>query len=865
VTETVHTSGFGRRLVAFALFALCMFTALTLVSTSQAAIETPPPPQVWSDKADYAPGETVTLSGASWAAGESVHIRVNDDAGQTWSRDVDVTASADGTFTDQFNLSTSFVAFYSVTATGSTSGTATWSFTDGNVEYSIPRQPLSGLQNVNTGSSVSFTVGGKKQGGGDDPVVTGIETSGLGTSGATGCASGGTQIPTSWLSITSPALPQTLSSSTTFTNFTVRVSPPSGATGGTYTGQVKFTVSQGGAGSGFNLCLNVISDTTPPVITPTVTGTLGSNGWHTSNVSVSWTVTDPESTVTSTSGCGTSNVTSDTTGVTFTCTATSSGGTASNSVTIKRDATAPVITDLGPTPALPNGNNGWYTVDVSNKFKATDATSGLSASCVASFPLVSGDNVQSKTTSGEGSAVKVTSDSCSDQAGNTAASKDSAAFKIDKTAPTVTVTPARSPDHDGWYNAPVAFSAAASNNGPSGAGSCDAAETYSGPDDASASVSMDCSDGAGNVGTGSASFQYDATAPTGVAGAPARPADHNGWHNHAVTIQFSGNDATSGIDSCSSPSYDGPDGMGLTVNGSCTDNAGNTSDPVASSTFKFDKTNPFNVSGAPARSPDHNGWYNHAVTIQFSGNDATSGIDSCSSPSYNGPDGTGRTVNGSCTDNAGNTSAAVASSSFDYDATNPTLNPTVTPNPVVLNGSATASPGASDATSGVDAASCPAVPTNSVGSKSVTCTAIDNAGNSATANANYNVVYSTANCLGSSGHTILQPINVDGTSVFKQGSTVPAKFRVCDVNGNSIGTAGVVSEFKLVQTISGLESTSVNEAVDSTTPDTAFRWSATDQQWIFNVNTKKLTANKTYVYKISLNDGSWISFQFGLK
>ena len=101
--------------------------------------------------------------------------------------------------------------------------------------------------------------------------------------------------------------------------------------------------------------------------------------------------------------------------------------------------------------------------------------------------------------------------------------------------------------------------------------------------------------------------------------------------------------------------------------------------------------------------------------------------------------------------------------------------------------------------------------------------------------------------------------------MFKQGSTVPAKFRVCDANDTSIGTAGVVSDFKLVQTISGLESTTVNEDVDSTTPDTAFRWSASDQQWIFNVSTKKLTANKTYVYKISLNDGSWISFQFGLK
>jgi hypothetical protein len=147
--------------------------------------------------------------------------------------------------------------------------------------------------------------------------------------------------------------------------------------------------------------------------------------------------------------------------------------------------------------------------------------------------------------------------------------------------------------------------------------------------------------------------------------------------------------------------------------------------------------------------------------------------------------------------------------------------------------------------------------------------------NTLTAGSNYTITYvgaklsivyaSTGTCLGSAGHAILQPINADGTSVFKQGSTVPAKFRVCDTNGNSIGTAGVVTSFKNTQIINGTESTSVNEDVVSTTPDTAFRWSSTDQQWIFNINTKSLSANKTYVYTITLNDGSKIVFQFGLK
>ena len=123
-----------RRIIALTLFAGLMLAALALANSGRAAIETPPPPSVWSDKADYAPGEQVALSGANWAPGESVHIRVNDDAGETWRRDVDVTADESGAISDQFNLPDWFVAQYSVTATGASSGTATWSFTDGNIK-----------------------------------------------------------------------------------------------------------------------------------------------------------------------------------------------------------------------------------------------------------------------------------------------------------------------------------------------------------------------------------------------------------------------------------------------------------------------------------------------------------------------------------------------------------------------------------------------------------------------------------------------------------------------------------------------------------------------------------------------------------
>jgi hypothetical protein len=112
------------------LFLTC--TVLMLVFPAMAFAQGAP--TIQSDKADYAPGELVTLSGSGWQAGESVNIVVNDDAGQTWNRNVSVIADASGNIGDSFNLPDWFVATYSLTATGAQSGVATTSFTDGSID-----------------------------------------------------------------------------------------------------------------------------------------------------------------------------------------------------------------------------------------------------------------------------------------------------------------------------------------------------------------------------------------------------------------------------------------------------------------------------------------------------------------------------------------------------------------------------------------------------------------------------------------------------------------------------------------------------------------------------------------------------------
>ena len=54
----------------------------------------------------------------------------------------------------------------------------------------------------------------------------------------------------------------------------------------------------------------------------------------------------------------------------------------------------------------------------------------------------------------------------------------------------------------------------------------------------------------------------------------------------------------------------------------------------------------------------------------------------------------------------------------------------------------------------------------------------------------------------------------------------------------------------------------MDDIVDTNNPDAAFRCG---QQWIFNITTSNLNAGSTYIYTISLNDGSAINFQFGLR
>jgi len=163
------------------------------------------------------------------------------------------------------------------------------------------------------------------------------------------------------------------------------------------------------------------------------------------------------------------------------------------------------------------------------------------------------------------------------------------------------------------------------------------------------------------------------------------------------------------------------------------------------------------------------------------------------------------------------------------------------------------------------------VDTSSVGSKQVTFQAVDNAGNTSSQSCSYQVIYQPAGISGTingslvPGHQILKPVSTAAPySVFKQGSTVPLKFAVFDANLSSVGSAGVVTSVTLAAAVNGTTS-DVNETILSANEDSVFHWDPSSQLWTFNLSTKNLPKNATFFYTISLNDGTSINVQFGLR
>jgi hypothetical protein len=114
----------------------------------------------------------------------------------------------------------------------------------------------------------------------------------------------------------------------------------------------------------------------------------------------------------------------------------------------------------------------------------------------------------------------------------------------------------------------------------------------------------------------------------------------------------------------------------------------------------------------------------------------------------------------------------------------------------------------------------------------------------------------------------LQPINPDGTSVFKYGSTIPVKIRFQDCNGSY--PSNLAPKISVVVYSTSTPPYSINEPISTSAADTGgvMRWSsAPDNQYIYNLSTKALP-DPAATYKIVVTvpaTGQSVEVKFGLK
>jgi hypothetical protein len=331
-----------------------------------------------------------------------------------------------------------------------------------------------------------------------------------------------------------------------------------------------------------------IVDPSAPVIGYTLNPAApdGLNGWYKGDVSLTWTVSEPQSPNSlSKTGCTDQLVAADQPATDYTCSASSAGGSADQqTVTIKRDGTAPSVTYTSATGT--QGTNGWYTSDVEATFTGTDALSGPASA------------TKTATSTGEGTAVAVLSPAFTDNAGNTAAAGTASnTFKIDSSVPNApTASLSADSNGAGWHKDDVTVEfASAGDNGPSGVASC-TADVPVNTETAGQVVSGTCTDNAGNVSaTTRVTIKLDKTGPVisdtvTVAGT----AGTNDWYTTDVDVTFTATDNLSGPATATQTVTSSGEGAKVSVSSPAfTDVAGNTTAAGAvTKTYKVDKTAP---------------------------------------------------------------------------------------------------------------------------------------------------------------------------------------------------------------------------------------------------------------------------------
>ncbi len=446
-------------------------------------------------------------------------------------------------------------------------------------------------------------------------------------------------------------------------------------------------------------------------------------------------------------------------------------------------------------------------------------------------------------------AVNQVDCSASDTRGNTA----NGSLKVtvtDSTPPSLTLTDQKAEATSG-SGAAVTYAASGSDivDGAREV-SCDNASGATFPI-GTTTVNCSATDTRGNKGTGSFTVTVkDTTAPTlTLSGKTAEATGPGG-----ATVSYSAS-ASDTVDGPITPSCDKPSGSTFplgtaTVTCSATDKAGNTASGSLDVTVQDTTAPAVSVKDVTAEATSSTG-APVSYTATATAKDAVDGDRPVTCTPASGStfkigdtavacstaDKTGNKTEGGFTVTVQDTTAPVLAKPADIALTATSATGAV----------ATYSPAGTDAVDGSVAAACTPASgsTFALGTTQVSCTATDSKGNKSAAQV-FNVTVTVP------WSNLLQPINMDGTSVFKLGSTVPTKFKL---NGTASSVTNLTAKLyyaKVSSTGTGTElEASSTAAADS---GNTFRYDSTAGQYIFNLSTKGWSEG-TYQLRIDLGDG----------
>jgi hypothetical protein len=179
------------------------------------------------------------------------------------------------------------------------------------------------------------------------------------------------------------------------------------------------------------------------------------------------------------------------------------------------------------------------------------------------------------------------------------------------------------------------------------------------------------------------------------------------------------------------------------------------------------------------------------------------------------------------------------------------------PGTVLVGGEASVQVTAADDQSGLadDPSGTVQIDTDQPGTHVVERTARDNVGHERTARCEVLVAYDYSG--------LLEPVNRDGSSVFKLGSTIPLKLRLLDVDGKSVPNVRVQIAMERIST--SVEGTQIEEVVDATpTNGKEFQYDEGAELYRFNLSTKPLSVG-TWRIRLSLDDGTVHRTQVSLR